>query len=287
MKPDARFVNLPKSFWACVRTIGQHLGYTARGAGCVSVPTIADMERALQENNLAPHLIGLPNGAPTELGSLLAEYFRYRADTLNHFVEPRLMDVSRARSVFEKVKRELRPKCPIPMNKQKGEKKTTAYLTGLVNMLIDANRGGFPCNYDPRSLTTVTKEGVPVRTLARRVDGAFPSVVNPIAVWEVKEYYHTTTFGSRVADGVYETLLDGMEFAELREHEGIKVLHYLVLDAHYTWWDCGRSYLCRVFDTLHMGYVDEVLFGHEVIERLPEIVCEWVKIAKEKGISKR
>ncbi|MGO8748481.1 MAG: hypothetical protein ACLQNE_21100 [Thermoguttaceae bacterium] len=30
-----------------------------------------------------------------------------------------------------------------------------------------------------------------------------------------------TTFGSRVADGVYETLLDGMELEELRDHEKI------------------------------------------------------------------
>lgn len=56
-------------------------------------------------------------------------------------------------------------------------------------------------------------DGVPLWTLARRVEGAFPSPVNPVAVWEIKEYYYTTTFGSRVADGVYESLLDGMELA--------------------------------------------------------------------------
>ena len=27
---------------------------------------------------------------------------------------------------------------------------------------------------------------------------------------------------------------------------------------------------------LHMGYVDEVLFGYEVVERLPQIVRGWV-----------
>jgi hypothetical protein len=100
--------------------------------------------------------------------------------------------------------------------------------------------------------------------------------VNPIAVWEIKEYYHTTTFGSRVADGVYETLLDGMELEELREHEGIDVQHLLIIDSHYTWWKSGRSYLCRMVDMLNMGYVDEILFGIEVAERLPEIVGQWV-----------
>ncbi len=29
------------------------------------------------------------------------------------------------------------------------------------------------------------------------------------AVWEIKEYYDSITFGSRIADGVYETMLDG------------------------------------------------------------------------------
>ncbi|HEX5733361.1 MAG TPA: hypothetical protein VF131_11055 [Blastocatellia bacterium] len=166
------------------------------------------------------------------------------------------------------------------MNKQKGEKKAPAYFTGLINMLVEANVEGLPCDYDPRELTTVTFNNAPLRTLARRVDGAFTSTVNPIAVWEIKEYYYTTTFGSRVADGVYETLLDGMELEELREHEVKDIKHYLMIDAHYTWWDCGRSYLCRIMDMLHMGYVDEVLFGYEVIERLPALVKEWVAVER-------
>lgn len=191
---------------------------------------------------------------------------------LNNFVQPRLMTVDHAREVFTEFRGRLNYTGPIPMNKQKGDKKAPAYLTALINMLISANIEEMACDYDPRALTTVTFDGAPLRTLARRVDGAFPSAVNPIAVWEIKEYYYTTTFGSRVADGVYETLLDGMELEELRVNEGVNVLHYLMVDDHYTWWECGRSYLCRILDMLHMGYVDEVLFGSEVVERLPVIV---------------
>jgi hypothetical protein len=132
-------------------------------------------------------------------------------------------------------------------------------------------------NFDPRELTTFTGNGVPVRTLARRVDGAFPSTKNPIAIWEIKEYYYTTTFGSRVADGVYETLLDGMELEDLREREGVDVDHLLIIDAWFTWWKCGKPYLCRIVDMLHMGYVSEVLFGREVLERLPIIAREWTE----------
>lgn len=169
------------------------------------------------------------------------------------------------------------------MNKQKGSKKAEAYFTCIINMLIEANAKGFDCDYDPRQLTTFTYDGAPLRTLARRVDGAFPKAVNPVALWEIKEYYYTTTFGSRVADGVYETLMDGMELEELRHEENVDVKHYLMVDAHYTWWDCGKSYLCRIVDMLHMGYVDEVLFGREVIDEIPRIVREWVKLAKARG----
>jgi hypothetical protein len=121
----------------------------------------------------------------------------------------------------------------------------------------------------------MTHNSMPQRTLARRVDGAFPSVVNPVGIWEIKEYYYTTTFGSRVADGVYETLLDGMELEELEAETGRKVHHLLFLDDHFTWWKCGRSYLCRMIDILHMGFVDEVIFGREVLTRLPEVAREW------------
>jgi len=169
------------------------------------------------------------------------------------------------------------------MNKQKGNKKAEAFLTGIINMLIEKNAGGETCDYDPRELTTITRDGAPLRTLARRVDGAFPSAINPVAVWEIKEYYYTTTFGSRVADGVYESLLDGMELEELREHEHIDVRHYLMVDAHFTWWICGKAYLCRLVDMLHMGYVDEVLFGEEVVDELPRIVSDWVRLAQRRG----
>ena len=72
-----------------------------------------------------------------------------------------------------------------------------------------------------------------------------------------------------------------MELKEIREHAGVDVKHYLFLDAHYTWWDCGKSYLCRIIDMLHMGYVDEVLFGYEVVEELPRH-CSPVDCAGKK-----
>ncbi len=151
------------------------------------------------------------------------------------------------------------------MNKQRGDKKRVAYLTALVNMIIEANSQNLPCDYDPRELTTITQNDEPLRTLARRVDGCFPSCVNPIAIWEIKEYYYTTTFGN------------GLELEELRDHEKVNIEHLLIVDAYLTGWNMGKSYLCRMIDMLNMGYVDEVLFGYEVVERLPAIVDSWVE----------
>jgi AcrR family transcriptional regulator len=287
MKPNNTFLNQPLTFWAHVRAISESVGYAERGEGTIKIPILEDMLQAMRRRDLQTQHLLTTSQRPTKLSRLLEAYFQYRAEVPDEYVQPRLMDEKRARNEFRRLRAALRPSenCPLPMNKQKGKKRAKAYLTGIVNMIIEANAQGMACDYDPRALTIVTNKGIPLRTLARRVDGAFPSTTNPIAVWEIKEYYYTTTFGSRVADAVYETLLDGMELAELRSRESVHVKHYLIIDARYTWWDCGRSYLCRIIDALHMGYVDEVLFGYEVIERLPEIVKQWVETLKKTGVS--
>ncbi|MDP9410276.1 MAG: hypothetical protein M3P70_07175 [Actinomycetota bacterium] len=291
MRPDERFLRQPKYFWANVRTISQQAHYTVtvrdphtgQKTNQVKVPTLLEMEEALRKIGLSATHIVDTRGRSTEFGSLLSAYFVHRACALTDVVKAKLMDVESARAAYEAIRAGFSPEYRVPMNKQKGDKRAPAYLTAIVNMLVEANAQGFPCDYDPQKLTTITAEGVPLRTLARRVDGAFTSTVNPIAVWEIKEYYYTTTFGSRVADGIYETLLDGLELEELREHEDINVRHYLMVDAYDTWWNQGKPYLCRIVDMLHMGYVDEVLFGYEVVERMPALVAEWVDAARERG----
>jgi len=271
MKTDPKFINKPKDFWAAIRTLGQTCGYTERASKTVKVPSLAEMIDAYKALHLNHNHLVDEAGNATSYSQSILDYCQYRANILNTYVEKNLMDAEEAGALFHSLKLKLQPKCPLPMNKQKGDKKAHNYLTGMVNMLIENGLGQYQCNFDPRELTTVTKDGLPFRTLSRRVDGAFPSAVNPIALWEIKEYYYTTTFGSRVADGVYETLVDGMEIEEMEIAGGRRILHYLFVDSHYTWWVCGKSYLCRLIDMMHMGYVDEIIFGKEVVTRLPEI----------------
>ena len=253
------------------------MGYTQRGEGTIKVPTLAEIGAGFLTLGLSTTHIVSGLGVVTPFGQTILSYFTFRARILNGTVQNQLMDRAAAESSFVQLKRRLDPHCPLPMNKQSGDKKNFAFFTGIVNMLIEAGIADSPCDYDPRALTTITRDSMPLRTLARRVDGAFPTTVNPISIWEIKEYYYTTTFGSRVADGVYETLLDGMELEELEASTGYQIDHVLFIDGRYTWWECGRSYLCRMIDMLHMGYVDEIIFGSEVIDRLPLLVQEWMQ----------
>jgi len=164
------------------------------------------------------------------------------------------------------------------MNKQSGEKKAVAYFTAIINMLIEHSVGGISTIYDPRQITAFTKANFPARSLSRRVDGSFPHEINPIAIWEIKEYYYTTTFGSRIADGVYETMLDGYELQDARKIMDRDVFHYLMIDSRRTWWQMGIPYLCRIVDMLHMGLITECLVGKEVVTRIPEIIIDWLSM---------
>jgi hypothetical protein len=275
LRANPLFLAQTKEFWAHVRTISQEVGYTERGKKSVKIPSLEAIRDEFARLGLSTAHIANTDNTLTNFGQHLLDYFSFRAALLNNTVQGLFMHKESAEVEFNRLKARLKPQCPLPMNKQKAEKKNHAFLTGMVNMLVEANIGDAPCDYDPRSLTTMTHDAMPLRTLSRRVDGAFPAVINPIAIWEIKEYYYTTTFGSRVADGVYETLLDGMELEELEAAAQRKVQHILFIDDHFTWWECGRSYLCRMIDMLHMGHVDEVVFGREVLTRLPVLAREW------------
>lgn len=51
----------------------------------------------------------------------------------------------------------------------------------------------------------------------------------------------------------------------------------MTIDSKFTWWKLGRSYLCRIFDMMHMGLLNEAIFGKEVVDRIPIITKEWIQ----------
>jgi hypothetical protein len=269
MKPNADYIVSPPEFWALVRYASEQIGY--------STPAKKGRPKSLRRFTSAEiDQLSSSLGIGADIGHRVTSYLNYRADVLEQKVQGLLMNRNKAEKLFRELKRVHHPTCNLPKNKQKGKKKHHAYFTCIVNTLTQANLNGRSFVDNPRQLTTVRdSSGKLVMTLSRQIDGAYPTLDNPVAIWEVKEYYGTTTFGSRVADGVYETQLDGYEINQAMEISGRRIEHYLLVDDSKTWWEMGRSYLCRLVDTMHMGLVDEVIFGREVITRWPEIIGRW------------
>lgn len=266
MKPNRVFLKQPNEFWALVKYVSESLGYSDRSTKGTKLRRYELEEiRAFGKQFSIDHITT----------NTVLQYLNYRAELIEKGIEPLLMDRREASRVFKKLVANYRPRCALPYNKQTGEKKHLNYLTCIVNVLTEKNlKKSF--NDNPRQCCLITDEhNRLVKILSRWMDGVYPGVVDPKAVWEVKEYYGTTTFGSRVADGVYETQLDGYEITEAERLSKRKIEHYLFVDDRFTWWVKGKSYLCRLIDMIHMELVDEVIFGKEVLKRWPEIVRMW------------
>lgn len=274
MKPFDEFRNQNASFWAFIKMASESLGYTDRLRGGVKSYSEDELSELCKKKNVE---------ASDKLLSDSASYVQRRANLLNDFVESRLMDAQSASEEYKKLEELHRNgnfHCNLPLNKQKGNKKQIAFFTAIVNILAEKSvreltgltqSVGFDDN--PRGLLYVWDEQRRlIGASSRRFDGAFPSVENPQIVWEIKEYYYATTFGSRVADGIYETLLDGYELKDLFDRSGHKVYHVLFIDAYRTWWQSGKSYLCRLVDAMNAGFVDEVIVGREALTRWPELL---------------
>jgi hypothetical protein len=60
---------------------------------------------------------------------------------------------------------------------------------------------------------------------SRNLDGAIPGLVNPIVIWEIKEYWGKTKGGSKMSDAVYECQLVGRELREFEENFNKSIIH--------------------------------------------------------------
>lgn len=280
MKANERFLNKNSSFWAYAKLLSEQLGYSKRGKDQVLYYTYPQAKEKLEQLNINVN-------EPLLLEVL--EYLEYRSITLNNH-KLKLMNVDQAREKFKQIQvihNDNNFVSAQPFNKQSGLKKDFAYFTCMINTITEFTirsfckennlQYGYDLSFDsdPKSLSYTTNHNQDLLSImSRRFDGALPSTKNPIVIWEIKEYYYTTTFGSRIADGVYETQLDGYEIKNIREENDRNIYHIYFIDAYHTWWGKGKSYLCRIVDMLHMGLVDEVLFGNEIFQEWPDSLKE-------------
>lgn len=287
MKVSERFKREDGRFWSLVRFLSAHLGYKNEKQNRARFYTEREVINILISENIA---------ASYETVKELTEYLNYRSGFINDIIRPNLMDVVEAEKLYNQMselKKFYRLTCKQPFNKQKGEKRKPAFLTCMVNILAEKvireiqqiHRSDIAVfDDDPRGPSYfINTEGQIEYASSRRFDGAYPATTNPLMVWEIKEYYYTTTFGSRIADGIYESQLDGYELREFKRRTGQEIYHVLIVDSYCVWFKMGIPYLSRIVDMMCMDLIDEVIFGREVLTRWPELVAEMVIRNAPKG----
>lgn len=98
---------------------------------------------------------------------------------------------------------------------------------------------------------------------ARNLDGAIPSTVNPVIIWEIKEYWGKTSGGSKMSDAVYECNLVGRELRDFEQQSGVAVLHAVFVDGKEQW-SSRKSDLKRFIDLENQGLIDRLFIGTDV-----------------------
>jgi hypothetical protein len=121
-----------------------------------------------------------------------------------------------------------------------------------------------------RRCVWVAKEELHVT--ARNLDGAIPGLVDPFLVWEIKEYWGTTSGGSKMSDAVYECALVGRELRDFEKRTKLHVEHAVLLDGKAQW-TSRKSDLLRFYDLYFQGLIDYLIVGRE-------IETEWQPIVR-------
>lgn len=279
MQAFPEFKHMSASFWAMIKYVSETLGYVIRGKGLVRTYSIDEINSLFSKNGIA---------IDHDTIKIAKQYFDMRADLLNNTVRHNLMTAAEAREAFDRllpIYHENNFKSKLPINKQSGNLKQVNFFTSIINIITEntlrhssSYDGSMGFNDDPHGLVYVFDDSNHIiGACSRRFDGAYPSILNPRIVWEIKEYYYAKSFGSRVADGVYETQLDGYEFKDISSRFDKPITHVFFLDAYKTWWEDGKSYLCRIIDILNSGLVDEVIVGREVFTRWPELLSSVIE----------
>ncbi len=138
---------------------------------------------------------------------------------------------------------------------------------------------GFTANLSPQKRATLIGEQH-IWVSPRRLDGALPSLVNPVGLWEIKEYWGGTAGGSKMSDVIYECQLVGTELRAFADLHGASAKHYAVMDGANQW-HSRVSDLRRAIDLLCSGILDELVVGSEVLSDWPRIVNELCDLALE------
>lgn len=272
MFPEEQYLTKDDEFWAYIRLVSQQAGYQPRGEKIVKTYDESDLQNSVKSTGIngEPLFGDFATDGLTDMGKDVLEYLNYRSKQVKVALD-NIQTREEAEQVFEEYKKDYKLK-HVQYNRQ-GNNEPLVFAN-TVNLVLEKEYGG---EFDPNpyELPTVLDDEKNLQlTFAKRLDGSVPNNRNPIALWEVKEFYNSSTFGSRVADAIYEIMLLSQEAQSIENQVGREIEMYLLTDGEQAW-SKGISYICRIIDILNMGYIDAAIFGKEVVEDWPKIVRDW------------
>jgi len=158
VKANPLFAKQDLGFWAMVKFVSERAVYTNMKTKKNPVSTLKaltpdEVRGTLEKCDIDQESIS------NQQCKLVSDYLKYRAETLTTKVEPVLMNRDEARAFFEEIKERVKPIHPIPMNRQKGEKRHEAYLAAMVGMLAEEAVGAENLVNDSQKLAILTENG--------------------------------------------------------------------------------------------------------------------------------
>lgn len=272
MLPNQEFSGKDDEFWAYVRLVSQQAGYQPRGDEIVKEYDMGDLQETVESTGIngEPIFGDFSSSGLTDRGDEILSYLNYRSKQVEVAMD-HIQTKDEAKRTFEEYRGDYEL-THVQHNRQ-GDKEPLVFAN-TVNLVLEKEYGG-EFDPDPYELPTVLDDNKNLQmTLAKRLDGSLPNNRNPIALWEVKEFYSSSTFGSRVADAIYEIMLLSQEAQSVEDKIDREIEMYLMTDGQQAW-SKGVSYICRIIDIVNMGYIDAAIFGEEVVTEWPDIVSEW------------
>ena len=130
MQAFGEFKHMPASFWAMIKYVSETLGYTIRKKGAVRTYSIDEIDSLLSRNGIVTDY---------KIIEMAKQYFDMRADLLNNVVQQNLMNAAEAKEAFEHLyhlHRDNDFKCKLPMNKQKGDKRSISWRNDSLITLL-------------------------------------------------------------------------------------------------------------------------------------------------------
>jgi len=195
-----------------------------------------------------------------EVASQLVEYLHFRT-TLWEAADKLLRTESEAKAYCKKKFNEL-PKTTQTKNQEHHQSSKAMVLTTTRLSEAVCKKFGMPIEPNPqRRCVWVADQQLHVT--ARNLDGAIPGLVDPFLVWEIKEYWGTTSGGNKMSDAVYECALVGRELRDFEKRTKLHVEHAVLLDGKAQW-TSRKSDLLRFYDLYHQGLIDILIVGREV-----------------------